>query len=513
MTLLAWRVPHGTDPHDLPRVVAEALEADVEASFAVERHLLDTFDGAFGGRGEALVIEEADAAVVARLVDSDGSTTASAPIDVVPRRAADLPAGRLREIVGARSRDRALLVRARARVESTSLVARDGLGTPVLSALVERVVAHGASGPVPVGTLVRLFPEPGHDDAAERARVTLDELALDPVEIPPAHLVLHALGLPVGSLMPPWSAPLDAGERTDRAVRQVLRTLRAAWRAVEPGTRDDLDTEFLHDWRVALRRTRAVLAGVGDVLPAVSVARFRDGFRWLQAVSGPSRDLDVALAALPALAAGLPSRVRDALGPLEAHLRRKRAAERAHLVAALGSPRHRRLARDWGGFVERESSRRGASPDARRPVAEVVGERVRAARKKLLRDGRAITDETPVTDLHELRKTAKKLRYLLDLFAPLWPDDALEDVLPPLKALQTELGLVQDLEVQAHGFATDAATMMAEGTADAPAILAVGVLVEDLRARQAEARSRFADVFDRFDRRSVRRALRAVERG
>ena len=35
-----------------------------------------------------------------------------------------------------------------------------------------------------------------------------------------------------------------------------------------PGTIASIDTEFLHDLRVAVRRTRSILKLVGDVLPA-----------------------------------------------------------------------------------------------------------------------------------------------------------------------------------------------------------------------------------------------------
>ena len=38
--------------------------------------------------------------------------------------------------------------------------------------------------------------------------------------------------------------------------------------ANEPGMRADLDTEFLHDYRVSLRRTRSLLGQIKNVFPA-----------------------------------------------------------------------------------------------------------------------------------------------------------------------------------------------------------------------------------------------------
>ena len=59
------------------------------------------------------------------------------------------------------------------------------------------------------------------------------------------------------------------------------------------GTIADIDTEFLHDFRVAVRRSRAVQRELRGVFPPEELARFRTEFRWLQQVTGDARDLDV----------------------------------------------------------------------------------------------------------------------------------------------------------------------------------------------------------------------------
>ena len=60
--------------------------------------------------------------------------------------------------------------------------------------------------------------------------------------------------------------PLDPSMRTDAALRRILVALLAAMRANEDGTRRDLDPEYLHDFRVAIRRTRSCLGQVKGVL-------------------------------------------------------------------------------------------------------------------------------------------------------------------------------------------------------------------------------------------------------
>ena len=71
------------------------------------------------------------------------------------------------------------------------------------------------------------------------------------------------------------------------------------------GVLRDIDTEFLHDLRVAVRRTRTALKLLGDVLPGELTLRFASEFRWLGDTTTPLRDLDVYLLALPSMAARL----------------------------------------------------------------------------------------------------------------------------------------------------------------------------------------------------------------
>ena len=47
----------------------------------------------------------------------------------------------------------------------------------------------------------------------------------------------------------------------------VLTALLDTLEANVPGTMRDIDTEFLHDLRIAVRRTRSALKLAGDVLP------------------------------------------------------------------------------------------------------------------------------------------------------------------------------------------------------------------------------------------------------
>ena len=111
--------------------------------------------------------------------------------------------------------------------------------------------------------------------------------------------------------------------------------------------------------------------------------------------------------------------------------------------------------------------------------------------------GRAIGPESPAEDLHELRKKGKELRYLLELFGTLYPDDATKPLVKALKALQDTLGRHQDREVQAAQLRAlrDDLAVVEGGPA---ALMAVGLLVERLGADEAAARAEFGERFAAF---------------
>ena len=86
------------------------------------------------------------------------------------------------------------------------------------------------------------------------------------------------------------------------------------------GTIAAIDTEFLHDLRVAVRRTRSILKLAGDVLPANLAEQFQPEFKWLGDLTTPVRDLDVYLLELDNMAARLASADPRDLDPFRSFL-------------------------------------------------------------------------------------------------------------------------------------------------------------------------------------------------
>jgi CHAD domain-containing protein len=273
------------------------------------------------------------------------------------------------------------------------------------------------------------------------------------------------------------------------------------------GTVRDLDTEFLHDLRIAVRRTRSALKLAGEVLPGGMTGRFRPEFKWLGDLTTPTRDLDVYLLGYPDMTARLVAATPEDLQPFHAHLERGRAAAQRQLARGLRSARFGRLRRDWPDALAGAAARPGAT---RPSVARLAASRIARAHRRVLRDGRAITPASPAESLHELRKRCKELRYLLEFFGSLYDPGEHWRAVKELKALQDCLGEFQDTQVQREEIRDFAAQMMDERAAPAATLLAMGEIAAGLAARQHRARGEFTGRFRDFASPAGQSRIRAL---
>jgi CHAD domain-containing protein len=290
--------------------------------------------------------------------------------------------------------------------------------------------------------------------------------------------------------------PLAYDQRADAAAVAVLRRLLAVIADNLEGAVGGGDDEYLHQLRIAVRRSRTVQRQLAGVFPPLELAGFRSEFRWLQRTTGDARDLDVYVHDLGSLRDMLPEAMRPDLAPLRPVLIHGRLAARAEMARALMSVRATNLFEDWERLLETlVELPLDDRPLARRPIGELAGERIRKVYRRILRMGRAIDSSSAAGDYHELRKKGKELRYLLELFGvKLFGEDTVAPMVRSLKGFQDVLGRHQDREVQIamlRSAAEEVATLRGGGAA----CMAMGVLVERLAADEHAAREEFSERF------------------
>jgi CHAD domain-containing protein len=510
---------------------------------ARRRTWLDTFDWRL--RNAGLGLEHEQTRRGARLILTATATATEQPAPGWryrrPVTPADLPAGPIRAAIAKIVEPRALLAAAKAVTVRTTFRLLNADGKTVARLFADRTTVTAgpavpaprhdqhASAPVTLPSFLSIAEVRGYPAQARRAATLITALpGARPADRDVFATALDALGHHPGDrngkVGPPITAQMPAGQ----AVATVLLDLLGTLTGNVDGVLRDIDTEFLHDLRVSVRRTRAAIKLLGDVLPPELAVHYKTEFKWLGDLTTPVRDLDVHLLGHAGLAASLTAAAPADLEPLRDFLARRRTREFRLLTRGLRSTRFRALVHDWDKALreardeavtqaQRATVRRGGpAAQSRRTrrhgkASVLAAERTARAYRVIARRGAAISAQSPPESLHDLRKRCKELRYLLEFFAPLYEPSGYRKVVGDLKQLQDCLGEFQDSQVQREEIVDLAEQMLDERTRPpAATLLALGELAARLAAAQQHARDDFGRRFTRFAGPDGEQRLRAL---
>ncbi len=514
---LEYAIPGDADPQAIAGAIQARGPCLADPPRSLERRFLDNFDWSLYLAGAALEQRHwPDDPRPARyqLLWHDLKHAGTSPLEDWSADPAgmldDLPAGPVRERLAPLLGIRRLLpvVEIHARVQVYRLLNADD--KTVARIIVEdqtrlnstSPAAPSAAAPSALSGRLRLEEVRGYRRELQAARRLIEaHLGLKPAETPLLMEALACTRLRPGNYSSKLDYRLDPEERADAAAKHIMLDLLDTLEANIDGTRANLDSEFLHDLRVATRRTRSALSQIKGVFADTLVDDYKARFAWLQQVTGPVRDLDVYLLDFPDLGARLPAPLRPHLDGLRSYLLDHYDSAQATLAEALAGNRFHRLLKDWRAFLEAPVPEPPPAKPSRagHPIKAVADARIRRMLRRVQSEGRRITDASPAEDLHELRKSCKKLRYLLEFFQSLYPPGSVKAVIKQLKVLLDVLGRFQDQAVQADHLRETATAMQTEGCAEIDTLLAMGALMGQLLDAQQRARGQFAEVFAGFD--------------
>jgi CHAD domain-containing protein len=255
----------------------------------------------------------------------------------------------------------------------------------------------------------------------------------------------------------------------------------------EPALRRGGDADDVHDFRVATRRSRAVIRATKPLL-GDSLSALNDELKWLAGVLGPVRDLDVLIERLRAMAENLGDDSEGA-NAIVASLVAERRQRYGELRRALDDERYLELLDSFAETIARFPE--VDAPDGLRPLAAKPLRKLRKAARKL-------GDEPSDEELHKLRIRGKRARYAVELVAD--GGKPVKRYLKKLKELQDVLGEHQDAVV---------AEQKVRRVARSAAAVAAGRLIELERQRRLAQRAEYPGVLARALRRGKKAKLGA----
>ncbi len=345
---------------------------------------------------------------------------------------------------------------------------------------------------------VTLQPIKGYDKAVEHVIETLTKnLGLTSTNRPLLITALKLQGRKPNDYSSKLNINLDPDMRADIAAKYIYTHLLKAIKDNEQGTIGDIDSEFLHDFRVAIRRTRSGLSQLKSVLPDKITTCYAEFFSWLGQITGTTRDLDVYLLNFAEYKNCLPASIRDDLDPLYEFILKKQ--QKAHNVLAknLRSAKYLSSIYEWEQYLKAQAPFKPDEANAKLTIKQLADRRLWKNYKRVVREGNAITENSPPEALHELRKSCKKLRYLMEFFQSLYPENQMKNFIKNLKGLQEVLGNFQDYAVQENTLKQFSEEML-KNNVHANTLLAMGVLIQNLDILKDNARNDFSSKFSTF---------------
>lgn len=475
------------------------LVADPGRPFAGSYY--DTFDWRLYQAGLSLFLEEDKGRPVQLTLKTlaDGVVRWSGLKPQPPGMLVDVSDSKLRDLLAPVIEMRRLLPQVRIEGKhNTARLLNEDQKTVVRLGLVTGQGLAGGRDPVTLPLLVQINRLKGYNDDANKLESWLEHHQAT-LGKGSSYLqdVFTALHLKAGEYTSKLDFRLDPSQRADAAAKHILLYLLNVIEANEHGVLNDTDSEFLHDFRVAIRRTRSALTQIKDVFEPQVVERFKEDFAWLGQITGPTRDLDVYLLKFPEYLSSLPAGFSGALEPFHHYLEVHQRTEQAELAKEIRSARYRKIVTDWRRFLEEPVPNIAIPANAVRPVREVANRRIYKMYRLVWSEGRAINDNSPPEELHELRKSCKKLRYLMEFFQSIYPDSEIKGLIKSIKVLLENLGDFQDLEVQANKLKGMAEDLRQEG-AETNTLLAMGMLIACMLRRQQQEHQLFSQRFAEF---------------
>ncbi|NTW51014.1 MAG: CHAD domain-containing protein [Chlorobiaceae bacterium] len=292
---------------------------------------------------------------------------------------------------------------------------------------------------------------------------------------------------------------LDGEATIHENIRRLLQFTTSILQLNEHGIRKNIDSEFLHDFRVAVRRTRSILRQLNGVFDPHKTAWFLSGLRELGKRTNELRDCDVYLLRKEEYTKLLPASLHDSLTPFFNDIDEARRIRHKQFCRYLSSADYIAFMDEWKDFIGHDQlPDQEQAPKSALPTKEIAARSIRKAWKKVIVHGRRIETKADDQELHALRIECKKLRYLFEFFSSLLPSRSAGRLIRHLKELQDNLGTFVDISVQMVFLQTRLESLKVDG-GNIMEAAAIGGLIASLHREKEKARDHFQETFTGFD--------------
>ncbi len=267
------------------------------------------------------------------------------------------------------------------------------------------------------------------------------------------------------------------------AAGQITRELLKIANSNIPGILADLDTEFLHDYRICIRKIRSLLSLLKHVYPEEDILKIRTMLGNLARQTNQLRDLDVYILTRDECCSLLPPELRPSLEKLYSDLMAERQQE-FHRTTTIVRKRSQQKTMQYLESFFAEGAIHKPSLAANLPIGTLAFRNIYRRYRKICQLAEGVDTDTPDNMLHKIRIECKKLRYLMEFFSELIHHKDEPVMLRLLRRLQGRLGEFNDVSVQQRTLLN----YCEQKKCDGDMALGIGGLISILYQRQQRMR-------------------------
>jgi CHAD domain-containing protein len=210
-----------------------------------------------------------------------------------------------------------------------------------------------------------------------------------------------------------------------------------------PGVLSDIDTEFVHQARVATRRMRSLIRLFGGAIPEKTASYFAEELLWLGSLFGGVRDLDVFLLNLPRFNQTIEIAPQRCIDTLVQNIAKERLTLLTDLKAGLESARCHLFRSRITAFAGRKPAKYPSAPLAAVPLNSAAPQIIYSRFDAMIAQGNRVIAKPDLKNFHKLRIQFKRLRYALEFVGPAY-GDSLHSLITEVVKVQDCLGELQD---------------------------------------------------------------------
>jgi CHAD domain-containing protein len=212
------------------------------------------------------------------------------------------------------------------------------------------------------------------------------------------------------------------------------------------------DTEHVHQLRVGCRRSMAALRAFEPLFKS-KPKKLKEWLKRFREAAGPARDLDVLLKRFSE------AEQDDVAAYAIQRLEEERLAAQSQLVEVAKKEKQFRKCCDKSIALRKKGNELTIREHGLKAVEAAYYPFAQIAN---------LQDPSPHT-LHQLRIAGKRLRYSLEIFHGIFPEDMREEIYPQIEELQEKLGTINDHATAQALYQSWLAEMTADGLAAAVA--------------------------------------------